>query len=207
MDSSSSPTRTLRPGIDADRGAMYHLLNSIIVPRPIAWISTCNADGRTNLAPHSYFTVASVAPPILAFTSIGAKDTVRNITDVGEYVINVVDHASAPAMNITSINAPSGVSEFELADLAEHPSDIVRPPRVASAPVAIECQLDRIIELGTDPAFLVLGAVVAVHIDERVIDERGRINEMRLDAIARMAGSLYCTSRDQFSMERPQWGE
>jgi flavin reductase (DIM6/NTAB) family NADH-FMN oxidoreductase RutF len=184
----------------------YHLMNSLVVPRPIAWVSTVNADGVPNLAPHSYFTVASVAPPMIAFVSIREKDTLRNIRISGEFVVNIASRALAEAMNETSVDAPSGVSEFALTGLATEPSSTVAPPRVAAAPGAIECAVEQIIELGDDPSFIVIGRVQMVHVANRVIDpDSGRVDPGLLDAVARLAGSGYSTITDRFSLDRPSW--
>ncbi len=196
--------RTVAP---ADRAATYQLLNALVAPRPIAWVSTRGDDGTPNIAPHSYFTIASVVPPTIAFTSIGEKDTLRNIRGSGEFVVSVVDHAHAEAMNASSIDAPHGVSEFDVAELAMAASDTVAAPRVAGAPAALECRLDRIIEVGSEPAYMVLGIIQCVHVAERVFDDRDRIDASALDAIARMGGSGYCTTRDRFTMRRPAWAD
>jgi flavin reductase (DIM6/NTAB) family NADH-FMN oxidoreductase RutF len=184
---------------------MYFLLNSIIVPRPIAWVSTLSADGVANLAPHSYSTVASVAPATLLFTSIKRKDTIRNLEQRGEFVVNVTNHAMVEAMNITAADAPPEVSEFDLAGLELEASSKVAPPRVAASPVAIECELDGIREIGTDPAYVVFGRVVAMHYRRDLLDERGRIDPGKLDAVARMGGSMYSTTRDRFELRRPRY--
>lgn len=199
--------RVIRPDQELDRGATYQLLNALVSPRPIAWVSTVNADGGANLAPHSYFTIAGVVPPTIAFTSIGTKDTLRNITDTSNFVVNIVDHAHAEAMNLTAINAPYGVDEFALANIPTATSTTVSAPRIADAPAALECLLDRVIPVGDEPAYLILGVVTCVHIAERLHDERDRIDPAALDAIARMGGSGYCTTRDRFSMRRPSWDE
>lgn len=197
--------RGITPADDLDRSATYQLLNSLVAPRPIAWVSTIGADGVANIAPHSYFTVASVVPPTIAFTSVGEKGTLRNVQLNGEFVVSIVDHAHAEAMNMTAIDAPHGVSEFDLAELKMAASDTVEVPRVAGAPAALECRVDRIIEVGTEPSYLVLGVVSRVHLAERIIDDRDRIDVSALDAIARLGGSGYCTTRDRFTMRRPAW--
>ncbi len=196
--------RTLLPD-DHDPRSLYFLLNSLVVPRPIAWVSSTAQDGTRNLAPHSYFTVAASAPPTLSFTSIGAKDTVRNVRARGEYVINVADHALVERMNVTSADAPPHVSEFELAGVTPVPAERVDAMRVAEAPVAIECVLDRIVEVGN--GFMVLGRCVAFHVAERLWDERDRVDPGLLDAVARMGGSTYATTRDRFELRRPSYAE
>lgn len=200
------PMRLISPD-QIDHGSMYYLLNSIVVPRPIAWVSTVDGHGRTNLAPHSYMTVAAVAPPTLMFVSIGDKDTVRNVRATGCFVINSVDRRMATQMNTSAADAPPGVSEFGLAGLAEIASTHVAAPRVVGSPVAVECELDRIVEVGNQPSFVVLGRAVALHVAERLFDERGRVDPAELDAIARMGGSLYSTTADRFTLLRPRYDE
>ena len=196
--------RTLLPA-DHEPRALYFLLNSLVVPRPIAWVSTVAADGTRNLAPHSYFTVAASDPPSLAFTSIGDKDTVRNVRSSGEFVIHVADHALVERMNITSANAPADVSEFELAGVTPVGADHVDAAIVAEAPVAIECELDRVVEVGNGR--LVIGRCLAFHVAERLWDERDRVDPARLDAVARMGGSTYSTTRERFELRRPTYDE
>lgn len=196
--------RTLHP---ADHGTreLYFLLNSLVVPRPIAWVSSRAADGTRNLAPHSYFTVAASDPPTLAFTSIGDKDTVRNVRATGDFVVHVADHALVEQMNLTAADAPADVSEFELAGVTARPADHVSSSIVAEAPVALECRLARVVEVGNGR--LVLGEVLAFHVAERLWDERGRVDPARLDAVARMGGSTYATTRDRFDLRRPTWAD
>jgi flavin reductase (DIM6/NTAB) family NADH-FMN oxidoreductase RutF len=198
------PMRTLLPA-DHETRALYFLLNSLVVPRPIAWVSTVSADGTRNLAPHSYFTVAASAPPSLAFTSIGDKDTVTNVRATGEFVVHVADHALVERMNVTAANAPSDVSEFELAGLTAIAADHVRAPLVAEAPVAIECRLDQVVEVGNGR--VIIGECVAFHVAERLWDERDRVDPAMLDAVARMGGSTYATTRDRFELRRPTYDE
>lgn len=196
--------RTVLPA-DHDTRELYFLLNSLVVPRPIAWISTRAADGTRNLAPHSYFTVAASAPPSVAFTSIGDKDTVRNVRATGDFVVHVADHALVERMNVTAADAPPDVSEFDLAGVTASAADVVDSSLVAEAPVALECRLDRIVEVGNGR--IVIGEVVVFHVAERLWDERGRVDPERLDAVARMGGSTYATTRDRFELRRPTYRE
>lgn len=126
----------------------YRLLTAVIVPRPIAWVSTVAADGTDNLAPHSFFTVASVHPPIVQFTSVGEKDSLRNIRATGEFVVNFAPASLLQEVNATGTNFPPEVSEFDAAGLARERSTTVRPPRVAASPAALECRLHSTLELG-----------------------------------------------------------
>jgi len=196
--------RTLLPA-DHDTRALYFLLNSLVVPRPIAWVSSLAPDGTRNLAPHSYFTVAASDPPTIAFTSIGDKDTVTNIRATGDFVVHVADHALVEQMNLTSANAPANISEFELAGVTPTPADVVSSSIIAEAPVAIECELDRVVEVGNGR--LVLGRCVAFHVAERLWDAKDRVAPDRLDAVARMGGSTYATTRERFDLRRPTYDE
>jgi flavin reductase (DIM6/NTAB) family NADH-FMN oxidoreductase RutF len=196
--------RTLLPA-DHETRALYFLLNSLVVPRPIAWVSTRAADGTRNLAPHSYFTVAASDPPSVCFTSIGDKDTVRNVRATGEFVVNVADHALVERMNLTSADAPPDVSEFELAGLTPLEGELVRSAIVAEAPVALECRLTEVVEVGNGR--VVIGEVLAFHVADRLWTEQGRVDPARLDAVARMGGSTYSTTRDRFELRRPTYAE
>ena len=196
------PMRTLLPA-DHDTQALYFLLNSLVVPRPIAWVSTRAADGTANLAPHSYFTVAASDPPTVSFTSLGDKDTVTNVRATGSFVVHVVDHALVERMNVTSASAPADVSEFGLAGLDAMEAPMVDASIVVDASVAIECELDRIIEVGNGR--MVLGRCVAFHVAERLWDDRDRVDPAELDAVARMGGSTYATTRDRFDLPRPTY--
>lgn len=198
------PMRTIHPD-DQDTRSTYFLMNSLVVPRPIAWVSSRAADGTRNLAPHSYFTVASTDPATIAFTTIGEKDTVRNVRATGDFVVHVAGADLVDHMNLTSATAPADVDEFELAGLTPVAAERVGSSVVAEAPVAIECVLDRIVEVGN--SFLVLGRVVAFHVAERLWDDRGRVDPARLDAVARMGGSTYATTRDRFELARPIYEE
>jgi flavin reductase (DIM6/NTAB) family NADH-FMN oxidoreductase RutF len=145
-------------------------LKAIVAPRPIGWISTIDAQGRVNLAPYSFFNAVCETPPIVYFSSKGLKDSLRNARETGEFVANLVSFELAQAMNASAEDVPAGVDEMALAGLLAAPSTVVRPPRVAAAPAALECKVIRIEELvGLDGRptdwHMVLGQVVGVHID------------------------------------------
>lgn len=155
-------------------GLAHDPFNSIVGPRPIGWISSCGTDGRTNLAPYSFFNAFNYVPPIIGFSSIGYKDTVRNVVDTGVFVWNLATRPLADAMNASSAAVPPETSEFDLAGLTPVASRLVRPPRVGESPVAFECRSTQIIQLqGADgvkvPSWLVLGEVVAVHIRQDLL--------------------------------------
>ena len=197
-----------------DRAATYKVLTSAVVPRPIAWASTVDAAGRPNLAPFSYFTVASSAPPVLVFCpqleadgdeGVRPKDTLLNVEATGEVVLHVVSHALASAMNATAAALPPGQSEFEHAGLRAVPSDRVRPPRVAEAPIAFECAVEQVMRLGEEPGAgaLVLARVLLAHFAPGV--HNGRYALLGgLDPIARLGGAEYTRAVDgRFSLTRP----
>jgi flavin reductase (DIM6/NTAB) family NADH-FMN oxidoreductase RutF len=151
-------------------GLPHDPFNAIVGPRPIGWISTQNAAGALNLAPYSFFNAFNYVPPIVGFASIGAKDTLANVQATGEFVWNLATRDLAEAMNQTCAAVPPEVDEFTLAGLTPLASSLVAPPRVAESPVSFECRCTQILQLqGADgvqvPTWLVLGEVVAIHID------------------------------------------
>lgn len=165
----------------ADMGgrSFYRLLTSVVVPRPIAWVSTVSADGVENLAPHSFFTIASVNPPVVSFTSVGEKDSLRNIRDTEEFVISLTPEDMFEAVNATGTGFAAEVSEFDAAGIASEPSGTVRPPRVAGSPVALECRLHEIHPVGD--CFVVYGQITraAIRTDTLDGDSHPRIEALR----------------------------
>ena len=157
-------------------GLPHDPFNAIVGPRPIGWISTRSASGVNNLAPYSFFNAFNYVPPIIGFASIGYKDTLRNIEETGEFVWNLTTRALAEAMNQSCAAVGPEVSEFALAGLTPLASTVVAPPRVAESPVTFECKRTQILQLqGADGAqvetWLVLGEVVAVHIDQALLKD------------------------------------
>jgi flavin reductase (DIM6/NTAB) family NADH-FMN oxidoreductase RutF len=157
-------------------GLKHDPFNAIIAPRPIGWISSCDAEGRVNLAPYSFFNAFNYHPPLIGFSSTTWKDTVANIQRTGEFVWNLVTMDLAQAMNATSASVPHEVDEFALGNLTKLDSELVKPPRVAESPVSFECKLSEIVRLkGADgvevDAWLTIGEVVMVHIDKRLIED------------------------------------
>ena len=188
----------------------YRWMIHTILPRPIAWVSTLSNDGRSNLAPFSFFQGITANPPTLMFVPVNSrhgekKDTVRNIEAVPEFVVNLVTGAMGEAMNRTSATLPYGESEFERFGIESSASSRVRPCRVAGAPVAFECTLDRIINIGEGPlaANVIFGRIVSVHVDDSVLAPDGLPDPRKLDLIGRMGGDEYSKTQDIFSMERP----
>lgn len=196
-------TTSFRPE-ELGPGGAYHLLNSVIGPRPIAWISTVAPDGTFNVAPHSYTTVVSPSPPMVAFVSVGRKDTLRNAEEGGEFVYNIGSRALVERINRTAADFPRSVSEFEWAGLTPVPSELVRPPRVGEAPVAMEATVVDVYRVpGTDNA-MVVGQVRLIHLDAS-LTVGGRVDAARLDPVGRLAGSEYASLGEVFSVERPTY--
>ena len=190
----------------------YRILIGTVVPRPIAWVSTLS-NGRLNLAPFSFFNAVSAKPPLLGFSPSlrwvdgrpAPKDTLRNIRETGEFVVNMVTFAIAEAMNLTSGDYESSINEFDLAKLATRPSQVVRPPQVAQSPVSFECKVERIIDFGSEPpsGSLVIGEVASVHLEDEVLKD-GRLDGEVLDLIGRMGGMQYSRTTQRFEMKRPE---
>jgi flavin reductase (DIM6/NTAB) family NADH-FMN oxidoreductase RutF len=183
---------------------IYNLINSIVVPRPIAWVSTLSTAGVANVAPHSYCMIVSSSPPIIAFSSTGAKDTLKNIRESGEFVFNQVPEGLAEAMNLSSANFPPETSEFDWAGLTPVPSTIIHTPRVGEAPAAMECKLLAIQEWGREPSHLIFGEVVHIAVDAAFLRD-GLLDYTQARPVGRLSGSGYAYTRDFFSMPRPTY--
>lgn len=191
-------------------GVIYRLLSGSICPRPIAWVATQDKLGNTNLAPFSFFNVASVNPPVLAFSPLlngdaQPKDTLRNLAEVAECVVHVGSEALIEALNTTSASLPADQDEFLLAGLDKAEMPGVSVPRIASAPVAFGCKLYDLISFGDQPlaGSLVLAKVVSIYMDDAVWDGR-RVDLERLQPVGRLAGSDYIRCTDRFALERPK---
>lgn len=186
----------------------YRLLAGLVTPRPIAWVTTQDEEGRVNAAPFSFFNLFGTRPPILGFAPGDRepgipKDTARNIRRTGQFVVNLVDEACAEAMNLTSSELAPGVSEIEMAGLSTLPSHTVAPPRIAEAPVALECREWSTIEIGQNR--LVIGLIDYVYTRDGILDPQTLlVNPESYLPIGRMeVPSGYCRTRDRFQMERP----
>ena len=196
---------------------LYGILLNSVAPRPIAWVSTASSSGQLNLAPFSFFNAVCTDPPLLAFApglrrpkepdvSRGeAKDTLRNIRETREFVVNIVTYELREAMNLTSGEYDASVNEFELAKLTAQPSKIVRPPRVAESPVSFECKLHQILDFSTVPTSgsLVIGQIVSIHMNDAHLKD-GRLDRNSLDLIGRMGGLQYTRTTQRFEMVRPK---
>lgn len=189
----------------------YSWMIHAITPRPIAWVSTISAAGQTNLAPFSFFQGICSKPPTLMFSGAidrqgKKKDSVINVGEVPEFVVNIVPYALAGPMNLTATPLPHGESEFEKFAITSAPSVKVRPPRVSAAPVAFECRLDRIVNLGDGPSGsnVVFGTIVHAHVDDAVLGPDGQIDPRKLDTIGRMGGDHYVRTTELFNIVRPR---
>lgn len=190
--------------------SMYKLMIGSIVPRPIGWISTVDENGRPNLAPYSFFNAVCSNPPTVLFCPArrpdgSIKDSFLNVQTTGEFVVNIVTEATAQAMNLTSAELPYPESEFEYAGLTPVPSVHVRPPRVAESPVNFECRVQQIININDAPGggSIVIGRVVYIHIADEILLAPDKVDPALLQAVGRMGGPTYITTRERFDMLRP----
>lgn len=185
---------------------IYRLLIGCVVPRPIAWVSSLSADGVANLAPFSFFMGVCGDPPTIAFSSgrrlTAKKDTVHNLEATGDFVVNIVDDDLAEPMNQTSGEYPPEIDEFTLTGLTPAPGVKVQAPRVAEAPINLECRVAQIIPVGRGPHSLVLGEIVYFHVRDDLY-HNGRIDMHALRPVGRLAGHLYTHVHDIFEMKRP----
>ena len=200
---------------DQPHGLKHNPFKSLVAPRPIGWVSTLDKAGVVNLAPFSFFNAVADAPQMVivcvngSHKSGGAKDTLANIRETGEFVCSMATWELREAMNHSSIDAAHGVDEMRLAGLAAAPSRLVKPPRVAAAPAALECVLHQIVELPSTRADAgnntVFGRVVGVHISRSIIKD-GMIDMTRFHPIARLGYNDYAVVRpdDVFTMKRPE---
>lgn len=199
---------SINPKEMAPRDA-YRLMTSVIVPRPIAWVSTLSVDGVPNLAPFSFYNGVGGNPLSIMFSASHhkdhrPKDTLRNVEATGEFVVNVVDESLAQAMNQTSGEYDFGISEFEIVQLETAPSIEVRPPRVALAPVAMEAKLAQLISVNETNYTIVLGNIVRFHIRDGLLRPNGTVDPHLLRPLARLGGDEYATLGEFFEMPRPK---
>jgi flavin reductase (DIM6/NTAB) family NADH-FMN oxidoreductase RutF len=195
-----------------DHGLRHNPLKACVVPRPIGWLTTISAAGVVNLAPFSFFNLLSYDPPFVMFSAGaheetgGKKDTVLNVEATGEFVYNMATWDQKDQMNETALIVQHGVDEMKAAGLEPLPSRVVRPPRVKGSPVQFECRLHQIVKLpGRIPAadhHLVIGRVLAVHIDDAAITPDGRVDVLKLRPIARLGYKDYTPVSSIFEMEK-----
>lgn len=193
----------LDPSVLSGRDA-YKLMISCVVPRPIAFVTTLSRDGASNLAPFSFFNGVSSDPPVVSIAVAtkrdgSKKDTWRNIEETGEYVINVVTPELMDAVITGARDLPHGVSELELSKEPTRPSTRVKPPRLARAPVSLECALLKIVEV--EDTGLILGRVLLYHVKDEVLRD-GRVDPALATFVGRMGDDLYCRTSDRFERKR-----
>jgi flavin reductase (DIM6/NTAB) family NADH-FMN oxidoreductase RutF len=196
-----------------DHGLRYNPLKACVVPRPIGWLTTMSAAGVVNLAPFSFFNVLSYDPPFVMFSAGsheedgGKKDSVLNVEATGEFVYNMATWAQRDQMNQTALIVEHGLDEMAATGLDPLPSRLVRPPRVKGSPVHFECRLHQIIALpGHQPSsehHVVIGRVVAVHIDDAALTDDGRVDVLKIRPIARLGYKDYTTVDSMFQMQKP----
>ncbi|GIL02476.1 MAG: flavin reductase [Alphaproteobacteria bacterium] len=179
-------------------------VNAIVAPRPIGWIATVSRAGQTNLAPYSFFNVVCGVPPIVAFSSVGPKDTATFARETGEFTYNLATDSLREQVNQTSIQAPRGESEFKLAGLTPVPSVLVKPPRVTESPASFECVVTEIVDLRDRQgkaagAFLIIGEVIGIHIDDRYLRD-GRFDTVAARPLARCGYRDFAVVAETFSM-------
>jgi flavin reductase (DIM6/NTAB) family NADH-FMN oxidoreductase RutF len=194
----------------------YKLLAGTVLPRPIAFVSTMDARGIRNLAPFSFFTVASANPPVVVFCPLfrppnpkglnATKDTLGNIVATKEFVLNIVSEDFVEKMNRTSAEVPPDVDEWELSGLTAVPSELVKPPRVGESRMQMECRLLQVVVASDKPlgGTLVMGEVLRFHIADEIVDGEFNVDPDQLNAVGRMAGAAYVRTRDRFDLERPK---
>ncbi|MGW3291003.1 flavin reductase family protein [Streptomyces sp. NPDC001002] len=185
--------------------AVYRLLTASVLPRPIAWVSTVSADGVDNLAPHSFFTVSSVTPPIVQFTSVGRKDSLRNVEATGQFVVNLAPEPLVEEVNRTATDFPHGVSEFDAVGVAREPGARVKASRVAGSPVALECELHSTLRLGDST--VVFGRVVHIAVDESVLDDDGHPEVTRMRPLARLGKDEWSTLGEVLDLRRIRYAD
>lgn len=193
-------------------GQLHGYLLGAIAPRPIAFASTVDAEGRVNLSPFSFFNVFGSNPPVLIFSPARrvrdntTKHTLQNVEAVPEVVVNIVNYAMVEQMSLSSTEYPAGVNEFAKAGLTQVPSDIVQPPRVGEAPVAFECQVQQVIATGTEGGAgnLIIAEVVKIHIRTEYLNEDGFLDLDKLDLVGRMGGSYYVRAAGDALFEIPK---
>jgi flavin reductase (DIM6/NTAB) family NADH-FMN oxidoreductase RutF len=222
LNNSSDEMLSLNPA-DCQHRQVYKLMTGVIVPRPVALVSTLDRNGVANLAPFSFFTGVGSNPPTLLFCPVirsggtapsdgppslrpdFRKDTLRNVEETGEFVVNVVSEAIAEAANATAAEVPPDVDEFVLSGLTPQASDIVLPARVAESPAQMECKLLQIVYTSHEPGggVIVLGEIVRFHVRSNLVEDF-RVDPAGLDAVGRMAGNTWARTRDRIELIRPK---
>lgn len=199
----------LKTQSQAEWRPVYRLLTALVQPRPIAWVSTVSAQGQPNLAPFSFFNVVCANPPTIVFCpmqgdGVPKKDTLKNIEEHPEFVVQIVSRELAEVMNMTSADFAPDVNEFEVAGLTAEPAHTVSVPRVGEAKAYLECRLNKLVPVGEGggSGCLVLGEVLCIEIEDSVMTGN-RVDLEALAPIGRLSGSYYCSVEDRFSIDRP----
>lgn len=192
---------------------LQNYLQYAVAPRPICFASTIDAAGNINLSPFSFFNMFSTKPPICVFSPARrvrdntTKHTLENVLEVPECVINIVNYEMVQQMSLASTEYAKGVNEFDKAGFTMLKSDLVKPPRVAQAPVQMECVVNQVIPLGDmhGAGNLILAEVKLIHINENILDESGKIDQQKIDLVARLGGDWYCrvTANNLFKVAKP----
>ncbi|MBY0245898.1 MAG: flavin reductase family protein [Sphingobacteriaceae bacterium] len=198
---------------DLSPASLQNYLSYAIAPRPICFASTINTKGEINLSPFSFFNLFSTNPPICVFSPARrvrdntTKHTLDNVLEVKECVINIVNYDMVQQMSLASTEYAQGVNEFEKAGFTMLPSQLVKPPRVAESPVQLECVITQVIPLGTEHGAgnLVLAEIKLIHIKEEILDTEGKIDQQKIDLVARLGGDWYCrvTEENMFKVAKP----
>jgi flavin reductase (DIM6/NTAB) family NADH-FMN oxidoreductase RutF len=197
---------------DIQTSQLHGIMLGAVQPRPIAFASTVDENGKVNLSPYSFFNVFSANPPIMIFSPARrvrnntVKHTLLNAQKTKEVVINIVNYDIVQQMSLSSTEYAEGVNEFVKAGLTEIASDIVKPPRVGESPVSFECKVKEIVELGQEGGAgnLIICEVVMVHVADHVLDKDLKIDPFKIDTVARMGGDWYCRSKDaMFEVPKP----
>ena len=206
------------PGTHQDHGLPYNPFKAIVAPRPIGWISSLSKDGVANLAPYSFFNAISELPPMVGFSAApnaginSEKDSLVNIRDTGEFVVNIVSKAQIDAMNVSSAPLPNHESEFDVAGLTQEASTLVAVPKVKGAPCHLECKLWKILPLPPHQPEMdneqhnnwVMGIVIGIHIADDVLTEDGKIDVLKFTPAARLGYKDYAYVERVFELDRPK---
>ncbi len=184
----------------------YKLVMGLVVPRPIGFVSTADKAGNFNVAPYSFFNLMSGVPGVVVLgvnhRPGGPKDSYANIEETGEFVLNVVSRSIAQAMNLSSLECPADIDEFEITGLTPVPSVKVKAPRVKEAPAHMECRLQQFVSI-TETRKIIIGEIIHVQVDDAIVGPTYRIDPAKLDAVGRMGGNFYVHTNEVFTMERP----
>lgn len=198
---------------DLSPAQLQNYLHYAIAPRPICLATTIDQAGNVNLSPFSFFNLFSTNPPVCVFSPSRrvrdntTKHTIENILEVKECVINIVNYNMVQQVSLSSTDYAKGINEFEKAGFTMLPSELVRPPRVAEAPVQMECIVTQVIHMGENPGAgnLVLAEIKRIHINEAILDDEGKIDQVKIDLVARLGGDWYCrvTPENLFKVAKP----